>query len=778
MQTVEGYLNKIIFHNKENNYYILSIFLNDQYDFVDGDYLSVVGTFNDFEFVEDDLYSFKGEIVQHRKYGTQLSAIVVEPVIEKDKEAIVSYLSSSIFQGVGRKTAELIVDTLGVDALDKIYEDKDSLFNIKGIPEQRKDTIYATIVANKQTQDIILKLNEYNLSNNLILKIYNFYKHNTLRIITESPYSLIKDIKGINFKTVDKIAETNEIAANDRERILYGFIYTINSFCFSTGNTYISKNTLLYNTFNILYSSRNIAVAKEDILSSYDYAIDTGKLIEIEDRVFLPEIYYSEYSIYSDISKRLELEDGFDISDSLLDNYIEEVEDELEISYDIVQIAAIKNCIKNNFAILTGGPGTGKTTIILAVIKIFQKIKNYSLHDLLDESRSILTLCAPTGKAAKRMSESTGFYASTIHKAIGWSTEDENMEEFVSEKFIKSELVIIDESSMIDVFLMYNLLKIINKDAKIILVGDNDQLPSIAPGNVLNDLINSKAISTVKLNKIFRQSEHSSIINISHSIKNNIPFDILENFDDKEFISANKNEMINVISAIYDDLIKGSAKENIQILAPIYKGTSGINEINMAIQSRFNNNEEQIEYGELIYKVNDRVMQLVNRPEDNIFNGDIGYIEEIYKEGNKVKIVIDYDGNYVTYEKTELNQITLSYACSIHKAQGSEFENVIIPFIDNYNFMLNKNLTYTAITRAKKKLILCGSSNVFYKSIEPTNVVTRQTALEWFFTTDKEAKIQELELEEEIKEYILNFQNINTIDPMIGMGDIKPIDFI
>ena len=778
MQTVEGYLNKIIFHNKENNYYILSIFLNDKYDFVEGDYLSVVGTFNDFEFIEDDLYSFKGEIVQHRKYGTQLSAIVVEPVIEKDKEAIVSYLSSSIFQGVGRKTAELIVDTLGVDALDKIYENKDSLFNIKGIPEQRKDTIYATIVANKQTQDIILKLNEYNLSNNLILKIYNFYKHNTLRIITESPYSLIKDIKGINFKTVDKIAETNEIAANDRERILYGFIYTINSFCFSTGNTYISKNTLLYNTFNILYSSRNIAVTKEDILSSYDYALDTGKLIEIEDRVFLPEIYYSEYSIYSDISKRLELEDGFDISDSLLDKYIEEVEDELEISYDIVQIAAIKNCIKNNFAILTGGPGTGKTTIILAVIKIFQKIKNYSLHDLLDESRSILTLCAPTGKAAKRMSESTGFYASTIHKAIGWSTEDENMEEFVSEKFIKSELVIIDESSMIDVFLMYNLLKIINKDAKIILVGDNDQLPSIAPGNVLNDLINSKAISTVKLNKIFRQSEHSSIINISHSIKNNIPFDILENFDDKEFISANKNEMINVISAIYDDLIKGSAKENIQILAPIYKGTSGINEINMAIQSRFNDNEEQIEYGELIYKVNDRVMQLVNRPEDNIFNGDIGYIEEIYKEGNKVKIVIDYDGNYVTYEKTELNQITLSYACSIHKAQGSEFENVIIPFIDNYNFMLNKNLTYTAITRSKKKLILCGSSNVFYKSIEPTNVVTRQTALEWFFTTDKEAEIKELELEEEIKEYILNFQNINTIDPMIGMGDIKPIDFI
>ena len=612
----------------------------------------------------------------------------------------------------------------------------------------------------------------------LLLAKYNFYKHNTLRTITENPYALIKDIKGINFKTVDKIAETNEIPANDQNRILYGFIFTISSYCFSTGNTYISKNNLLYNTFNTLYASRNIAVSKEDILNSYTFALDTGKLVEIEDRVFLPEIYYSEYSIYSDISRRLELDDNFEISDSLLDKYIEEVEEELEISYDIVQIAAIKNCILNNFSILTGGPGTGKTTIILAVIKIFQKIKNYSIHDLLDETRSILTLCAPTGKAAKRMSESTGFYASTIHKAIGWSTEDENMEEFVSEKYIKSELVIIDESSMIDVFLMYNLLKIINKDAKIILVGDNDQLPSIAPGNVLNDLINSKAISTVKLNKIFRQSEHSSIINISHSIKNNIPFDILENFDDKEFISANKNEMINVISAVYDDLIKNSSKENIQILAPIYKGTSGINEINTAIQARFNDSDEQIEYGELIYKINDRVMQLVNRPEDNIFNGDIGYIQEMYKEGNKVKIVIDYDGNYVTYEKQELNQITLSYACSIHKAQGSEFENIIIPFIDNYNFMLNKNLTYTAITRAKKKLILCGNPNVFYKSIEPTNVVTRQTALEWFFTTDREAEIQSIELDEEIKEYILDFQNINNIDPMIGMDNIKPTDFL
>ena len=775
MQVVEGYLNKVIFHNEENNYYILSIFLNDNYDFIEGDYLSVVGTFDDIEFIEDELYMFKGQIVNHRKYGVQLSAIIVEPVIQKDKEAIVSYLSSSNFQGIGRKTAEHIVESLGVDALDKIYEDKESLYSLKGITKQRKDTIYSTIISNKQTQDIILKLNEYNLSNNLILKIYNFYKHNTLKTISENPYTLVRDIKGISFKTVDKIAELNDIDPSNRNRIIYGFIYTISTFCFSTGNTYIKKNTLLYNTFNVLYSSRKVAIEKENILNALNYCLEVGKLIEIEDKVFLPEIYYSEYFIYSDIKNRLSKPNNHEISDKLLNKYIKEVEDELNIEYDIVQVEAIKNSVLNNFSILTGGPGTGKTTIILAIIKIFQKIKNYSLVELQDENKNILTLCAPTGKAAKRMSESTGFFASTIHKAIGWTTEDENMEEFVSDKKIKSELVIVDEASMIDIFLMNNLLKIIDSNSKIILVGDNDQLPSIAPGNVLNDLINSNEISTVKLNKIFRQSEHSSIINISHSIKNNIPFDVLETFDDKEFLLASKNDLLKVITTTYSSLLEISDKEKIQILAPIYKGICGINEINKAIQDLFNKNELIIEYGELIYKAEDRVMQLVNRPEDNIFNGDIGYIYDIYKENGKYKIIIDYDNNLVTYEKQELNQITLSYACSIHKAQGSEFDNIIIPFIDNYNFMLNKNLTYTAVTRAKKKLILCGNPNVFYKSIEPNNTVIRQTALCWFFTMNNMLDESEIILEEN---YILNYQNINNIDPMIGMDDIKPLDFL
>lgn len=775
MITVVGYLNKIIFHNRENNYYILSIFLDDDYDFVDGDYLSVVGTFDNIDLKEDELYSFKGNIVEHRKYGKQLAALTAEVVVKKDRSAIIAYLSGETFKGVGKKTAELIVDELGEDCLDKIYEDKNNLLKIKGIPTARKETIYQTIISNKQTQDIILKLNEFNLSNSLITKIYSKYKARTLDVLKNNPYLMCSDIKGINFNTVDKIAEQTGISADDEDRIASALLYTLTTYCYSTGNTYIKKNNLFYNTYNILYKARNVAIEKEKIISTYEHCINVGQLVEVQnDNIFTPEIYYSEFAIYNDISTRLETESN-KINDKLFDKFIREIENELEIEYDITQIAAIKNAITENFSILTGGPGTGKTTIILGIIKMFQKINNYSLSDMLDEEKSIITLCAPTGKAAKRMSESTGFYASTIHKAIGWTSEDEDIKEFTTDKYIKSKLVIIDEASMIDVFLMYNLLKIINKEAKIILVGDNDQLPSISPGNVLNDLINSGKISTVKLNKIFRQSENSSIISLSHAIKNNVNIDVLENFPDREFQLTHKNDVLETVVNIYEQLLANIKPEKIQILAPIYKSNFGITEINKTIQDKFNNNDITIDYGELTYKIDDRVMQLVNRPEDNIFNGDIGVVYDIYKENDKYKIVVDYDNNFVTYEKQELNQVTLSYACSIHKSQGSEFDYVIIPLVDSYNFMLNKNLIYTAVTRAKEKLFFCGNPNVFYNAIAENNIIKRDSYLAKFFN---ETNNEEREVLEENIEYILDFKNINLIDPMIGMDDINPYDFL
>lgn len=773
MISVEGYLNKIIFHNKENNYYILSIFLNNEYDFIEGDYLSVVGNFDNIEFVEDELYNFKGNIVNHKKYGTQLAAITSEIIIKKDKSTIVSYLSGNNFQGIGKKTAELIVDTLGVDCLEKIYEDKNALFNIKGITNARKEIIYNNIISNKHTQDIILKLSEYNLSNNTIMKIYSKYKSQTLEIISNNPYYIINDIKGINFKIVDVIAEKIGIAANDLERISAAICYTLSVYCYSNGHTFMKKNTLLYNSFNVLYESRKIEIAKDDIIAALSYCIEENKLSAIDDNIFLPEIHYNEFNIYDNINNRLtNFNSQINKNDELLDKYIEEIENELEIKYDITQIAAIKNSINSNFSIITGGPGTGKTTIILGIIRIFQKLNNLSYNDLIGEDNKYITLCAPTGKAAKRMSESTGFFASTIHKTIGWTSEDDNIIEFSSDKHIKSNLVIIDEASMIDVFLMSNLLKVIGDKSKIILVGDDDQLPSISPGNVLNDLIKSNKIPTIKLNKIFRQNFDSNIINLSHAIKNDINIDILENFGDREFIISDKGDILNVINNIYKELLLNIPKDKIQILAPIYKTNYGINEINKLIQQNFNNNDISIEYGDLIYKIDDRVMQLVNRPEDNIFNGDIGVISDIYKEEGKYKVVIDYDNNFVTYEKQELNQIILAYACSIHKSQGSEFDYVIIPLIDAYNFMLNKNLIYTAITRTKKKLIMCGNPNIFYKATDSNNLIVRNSYLKNFFEFEDNKGI----IKEEI--YILTPKNINFIDPMIGMENITPFDDI
>ncbi|MBF0713218.1 ATP-dependent RecD-like DNA helicase [Gemella sp. GH3] len=774
MLNIEGYLNKIVFQNQNNNYYILSVFLNENYEFTDSDYLTVTGTFENIEFKEDELYSFRGELVEHKKYGMQLSAITAEVIIKQDKETVIAYLSGPTFKGVGKKTAELIVDSLGVDCLDKIYANKDSLFNIKGIPTLRKEIIYETIISNKQTQDIILKLNEFNLSNNMIMKIYNQYKSRTLEVLKNNPYSIISNIKGINFTTVDKIAEKIGIVADDIERIAAGFVYTISNYCYGSGNTYIKKNSLLYHTYNTLYKARNIQIDKNKIIDALEYCLDTGQLSNIENDIFLPEIHYSEYYIYQDINNRINNESSVeDYKPSLVDKYILEIENELNIKYDTTQIEAIKNSVHHNFSILTGGPGTGKTTIILGIIRLFQKLNNYSYAQILDNESNILTLCAPTGKAAKRMTESTGFSASTIHKAIGWTSEDTDMREFSPDKKINSKLVIIDESSMIDIFLMSNLLKSINKDAKIILVGDNDQLPSIAPGNVLNDLINSKKISTTKLNKIFRQAENSSIINLSHSIKNNINVDILENFNDREFIITRKDDLLENISKIYNGILENTTNDKIQIIAPIYKSFYGITEINKMIQNNFNDNDILVEYGELIYKIDDRVMQLVNRPEDNIFNGDIGIIYDIYKENNKYKIVVDYDNNFVTYEKQDLSQITLSYACSIHKSQGSEFEYVIVPLVDNYKFMLNKNLIYTAITRTKKKLILCGNPSIFYYAIDGNNIIIRESYLKNYFLFENE---NSYDLSD--NEFILTPKNINFIDSMIGMEDITPFDFI
>lgn len=762
MITVEGYLNKVIFHNKDNNYSILSIFLSENYDFINGDYLTVVGTF-DTDFEEEELYLFKGDLVTHKKFGIQMTAVFSEKIVKKDTKSIIDYLSGETFPGIGKKTAELIVEQLGVDCLDKIYSNKNLLFDIENIPNHKKDIIYSNIINNRQSQDTILKLTELGLKNNLINKIYNQYKTKAIEIIKNTPYELIKTIRGIGFSTIDKIAEKIGIPEDDAERIKYAILSEISNICYSSGNTYIESKALLYSSYNLLYKSRPIAIDKDRIINVFEETILNGELIKIDNKIFLPEIYYAEHYIYMDIKERLD-NTREKINDALLDLYIAEIEEELLIKYDIEQIKAIKTSINENFSILTGGPGTGKTTIILAIIKIFQKINNYSYNDLLDETKSLLSLCAPTGKAAKRMTESTGFYASTIHKAIGWTSEDDSITEFSSDKKIKSKLVIIDESSMIDVFLMQNLLKIINKEAQIIVVGDTQQLPSISPGNVLNDLILSEKIPTTQLNKIFRQSENSSIIKLSYSIKNNIYVDILENYIDRTFRISNKEDILNEIIDQYSKILKTTSYEKVQILVPIYKGPYGIHSINKLIQEKFNTNTISLEYGDFLFKVNDRVMQLVNRTEDNVFNGDIGIITDIFKEDNKDKITVNFDNIYITYEKQDLKELMLAYACSIHKSQGSEFEHVIVPLVDNYMFMYNKNLIYTAITRAKEKLYLCGNPNTFYFSIAPDNIVKRNSFLKNLFS-DKTLDIKE-------ETYILNMDNIYSIDPMIGMENI------
>lgn len=766
---IKGYLNKIIFHNKNNNYFILSVFLEDSLEYFESDYVTIVGNFNNLTFKEEQLYEFQGNIIEHKKYGKQFSALFAKEIVEKNEQALISYLSGNSFKGIGKKTAEILLNELGLECLDKIYDNKENLYNIKTINKKKKDIIYSSIVSNYYTQNIFLELNKYNLSNSLITKIYNHYKINTLDIIKNNTYDLIKNITGINFFTVDKIAEKNGISYDSEKRISAAIIYTLTYYCYSSGNSYLSKNQLLYNTYNVLYKARQIQIDKNTIISALNKSLENNELVEKDDKIFLFNIFHSEFFIFNDISSRIKNTQKNKYSEKLILKYIKNIEKELEIKYDETQIEAIETAINNNFSIITGGPGTGKTTITLGIIKLFQKLNNYSYNDIIDKEKNLITLCAPTGKASKKMAEATGLHASTIHKILGWTTEDKSIENFTTNNKINSKLVIIDEASMIDIFLMKNILKITNKNSCIIFIGDNDQLPSISIGNVLNDLIESEKINVIRLNKIFRQKADSGIIKLSHAIKNNLKINILDNQKDKIFIKVNKNNINNEILNLYEDLLYKKQKEKIQILIPTYKSDFGINKINLLIQDKFNKNKNQIEYGNNIFKIDDKVMQLVNNAEDNVFNGDIGIIYDIHNENNEQKVIVDYDGHFVTYKKNELNQITLSYAISIHKSQGSEFDYVIIPLVDTYNFMLNKNIMYTAITRAKKKLIILGDETVFYKSVEENNIVIRNTYLKYFFNKNK----KNIE-----KNYILNIHNIQEIDPMIGMENITPYDFI
>jgi len=691
------------------------------------DYVNKTITFTGYfaELNENEKYIMYGEIAHHPKYGFQFNVKESERIKPEDKDGIVEFLSSDLFKGIGEKMAKKIVEILGDKTLDLILQDKTCLYQVPKLSEAKIDIIHDTLVKYEESHETIVKLTELGFSMRDAMSIYNTYKSNTITILEHDIYRIIEDVDEVNFTKVDEIATKLDEDKFNINRIKACIVYIMKELSFRNGDTYLS--------YSEIYEGVSFYLKGDIDISLFDNAIselDGEFRIKIEDDRYY---VYSEYESEEYIASKINYLINKDITKyKNIDLRIKELEDKYGIKYSDMQKEAIIKALENNILIVTGGPGTGKTTIIKAIVNLYKILNKCSEKDLITN----IALLAPTGRASKRMSESTGLPATTIHRFLKWNKEaDEFMVNEYNPDF--SNLIIVDEVSMIDNHLMNSLLRGLTNNIKLVLVGDYNQLPSVGCGNILKDLINSDIVDTIELDLLYRQDETSYIPVLANEIKNDsISEEFLIDRDDYKFLECSNDLIIPGLVNICKKVIsKGYDYKRVQLMAPMYAGVNGIDNINKVLQDVFNPSDiDKIEmkYGDVIYRENDKVLQLVNDPDNNVFNGDIGIIEEVKPHGTKSgnpEITIDYDGNMVTYQLKDFNKFKHGYIISIHKSQGSEFELVIMPISSSYRRMLYKKLIYTGITRAKKRLILIGEPQAFVNGVRNNNERVRKTNL-------------------------------------------------
>lgn len=716
MTYIKGNYRKSIFTSDKG--YVIGLFKiketdNEELKIYINKIITFTGYFHELNL--DDMYIFKGDVVEHPKYGLQFNVVEYERLKPADEDGLVAFLSSDLFKGIGERLAKSIVDTLGKNVLDEILKDESCLLLVPKMTSKKAHTIYETLMKYEESHQIIVYLTELGFNMKDALDIYNTYKSETIIHIEHNPYCLTDFI---SFLKVDEIALKLNIEVFDERRIKACIIYMMKKLLFTNSDTYLEYDEILESVFNYLKIDLNI----DDFDLYLEELINENKIILLDNKYYLKEMYDSEINIINTI-KYLE---NKKIDKLFLDNRIEELERVNNIKYNDKQKEAIKKSLENNITIITGGPGTGKTTIIKAICELYQNIFKLSYEELTNR----IALLAPTGRASKRMSESTNLPASTIHRFLKWNKETN---EFLVNEYNKNDhhLIIVDEVSMIDLNLLDSLFKGLTKNIKLVLVGDHHQLPSVGPGNILKDLIESDLIDTIYLDTLYRTDENSYITTLAHEIKdNNLSDSFLETKGDYTFLKCHsiKDNLKNLCLQL---IAKGYDYKRVQIMAPMYAGVNGIDNLNKELQNIFNpkTNQNEIKYGDVIFRENDKILQLVNLPEENIYNGDIGIIKNIVKIENKNFIYIDFDGNLVKYETKDLNKITHGFVISIHKSQGSEFEVVIMLISNSYKRMLYKKLIYTGITRAKRKLILVGDQDAFLYAVNNNSEKNRKTNL-------------------------------------------------
>ena len=721
-----GYIRKIRFYSESSNYIVALIDVEQEDKLITMN--GYMNNFNDY-----DKYLFIGDYEIHPKYGKQFKLSEYRIILAKESDEIIKYLSSPLFKGVGQKLAKQIVDSLGEDCLTIIKNDKHSLDCVMAMTEKKRDMIYEVLTNSDYDQEVMQFFMGHGISLKNLGLIQAFYKEKTLEVLQNNPYRLIEDIDGIGFKTADELALKTGGALDNPDRIKAAIVYSIKQYGFNTGSTYCLIEEIVKTFKQLIYS------IEENIFYEYlDELIDNGLIIKENERYYYHEMYEAEVNIANYLKIRINHDDE-SIDESRVDQLLQDFEKNQGITYAKKQKEALFYFLKSSVMILTGGPGTGKSTIVHALLKIYTS--------LYPEDK--IGLVAPTGRAAKRLTELTGIEACTIHRLLKW---DLHTNTFAMNRTnpLDIDVLIIDEFSMVDCLLLSKLFDAGRKISKILFIGDYYQLPSVAPGNVLKDLIEA-GVKTIELDEIFRQAKDSGIIQLAHHIINNEidDIDLFDHYQDINFFPMLNYDVIkNVKTIVNKALEEGYETSDIQVLAPMYQGVAGIDALNDALQDVFNPKDQCLDsykIGRMEYRIGDKILQLKNRVDDNVFNGDIGILIDICRKDNfeyfQDTLIVDFDGNIVEYTSQNFNTITLAYCMSIHKSQGNEFKIVIMPVLSDYYIMLRRNLLYTAITRAKQSLFIMGDSKAFMHGLHNYQDNRRKTTLKLRFEDKPEISV-------------------------------------
>lgn len=727
MEIQVGKITEIIFYNDKNGY-IVAVMETEE------ELFTVVGTLPSCHV--GSTYELKGTFTTHPKFGEQFAFVHGEEVLPTSEVGIEGFLASGIIKGVGPKTARSIVAKFGVDALEVIEKSPEKLVQVEGIGEKKATDIADSFKEHKEFAEISVFFQEYGIGASEALKIYKFYGSDAVEAVKENPYRVIEDVEGIGFKKADDMARKLGISESDPFRIQSGVVYTL-SYFMAEGNTYLPKEELKEKASGLLGVSRE-EIDEAIVGLAFEGRVHLVKIDEVES-VYLQAAFFAE----QDVAKRIKaLSDAY--SDDLnvdIDGKIKKMEAMSGLELSDSQRSAVRNSLTGGVTVVTGGPGTGKTTIINTIIGV------------LEESGLQVLVAAPTGRAAKRITETSGHLASTVHRMLGFYYSEET-DEMVFAKNEEDPLdagcVIVDEASMMDIFLMQALLKAIKAGTRLILVGDVDQLPSVGPGRVLGDIIDSEYVFTAKLTEIFRQAQESMIVVNAHRInRGEYPYC---NEKDKDFFLLNKSREEDILFTIKElitrrlpDYYDVNPLTDIQVITPMKKRTLGTENLNAVLQEVLNPakpSSVERKHGDKVFRTGDKVMQIKNNYQiewqrfsdsvegEGIFNGDIGYIKSIDKEYGQMTVVFDED-KYVTYDFSQLDELELAYAITVHKSQGSEYPIVIMPMSWFPPMLANRNLLYTALTRGKEVVVVVGSEDRMKAMVDNNEISKRYTGLEY-----------------------------------------------